>query len=240
MLGQARVENGNPFSPEKLHLAHSIGDQAASALARALLREQSNRATEELASAYDATIAGWARALELRDREARGHTHRVTELALCLARALGVPEFDLIHIRRGSLLHDIGKMGVPDAILFKPDPLTPEEEKIMHQHPVNAYALLHPIAYLRPALDIPYCHHEKWDGTGYPRGLRGDQIPLAARIFAIADVWDAMRSDRSYRPAWGETTALEYMQAQAGKHFDPDIVKAFLDPRTFAFYRALG
>jgi putative nucleotidyltransferase with HDIG domain len=240
MLGQSRHENRDPFSPEKLHLAFSIGDQAASALARALLREQSNRAAAELASAYDATIEGWARALEMRDREARGHTQRVSELALYIARALQVPDSELTHIRRGALLHDIGKMAIPDSILFKRDPLSPEEEKIMRQHPESAYALLYPIAYLRPALDIPYCHHEKWDGTGYPRGLKEAQIPLAARIFAIADVWDAMRSERLYRPAWNEEAALEYVKAQAGKHFDPEIVKMFLDTRAFAFYRTLS
>ncbi len=240
MLGEARHESREPFSPEKLHLAYSIGDQTASALARASLREQSGRATAELASAYDATIEGWARALEMRDQEAHGHTQRVSELAVYVARALHVPDPELTHIRRGALLHDIGKMAIPDSILFKPDPLTAEEEKIMRQHPERAQALLDPIAYLRPALDIPYCHHEKWDGTGYPRGLKGEQIPLAARVFAIADVWDAMRSPRLYRAAWSEEAALEYVQAQAGKHFDPEIVKVFLNPRTFAFYRTLS
>ncbi len=239
MLGEARHENREPFSPEKLHLAYSIGDQAAGALARALLREQSNQAAAELSSAYDATIEGWARALEMRDREARGHTQRVSDLAVYLARAQ-LPESELTHIRRGALLHDIGKMAVPDSILFKPNPLSVEEEKIMRRHPTSAYELLRPIAYLRPALDIPYCHHEKWDGTGYPRGLKGEEIPLAARIFAIADVWDAMRSERLYRPAWNEQAALEYIEAQAGKHFDPEIVKLFLDTHAFAFYRTLS
>ncbi len=240
MLGQTGQDNSEPFPREKLHLANSIVDQAASALARAELQEQTNRSALDLASAYDATIEGWARALEMKDQEAQGHTRRVTELALYLARALNIPEPDLTHIRRGALLHDIGKMAIPDAILFKTASLSPEEVKTLQQHPANAHALLYPIAYLRPALDIPYCHHEKWDGTGYPRGLKGEEIPLAARIFALADVWDAMLSKRSYRPAWDEKTAREYIEAQAGKHFDPKVVKLFLDPRTFAFYRTLG
>jgi HD-GYP domain-containing protein (c-di-GMP phosphodiesterase class II) len=138
-------------------------------------------------------------------------------------------EQELVHVRRGALLHDMGKLGVPDTILFKPGKLTDEEWTVMHQHPMYAYELLSPIVYLRPALDIPYCHHEKWDGTGYPRGLKGEEIPLAARIFALVDVWDALRSDRPYRPAWSEEEALEYIREQAGKHFDPATVKVFLE-----------
>jgi putative nucleotidyltransferase with HDIG domain len=189
---------------------------------------QEGKAARTLAGAYDTTLEGWSRALDLRDKATEGHTQRVTELTLSLARAVGVPEAGLVHIRRGALLHDIGKMGIPDGILHKPGPLTEEESEIMHRHPSYAYELLSPIAYLRPALDIPYCHHEKWDGSGYPRGLRGEEIPLAARIFAIADVWDALRWDRPYRPSWTIEKTKEYMREQAGVHFDPHIVDVFL------------
>ena len=149
-------------------------------------------------------------------------------MTLRLARALGMKEEELVHVRRGALLHDIGKMGVPDGILLKPGSLTPEEWEIMRRHPQYAYEMLSPIAYLRLALDIPYCHHEKWDGTGYPRGLKGEQIPLAARIFAVVDVWDALGSDRPYRPAWPPEKLYAYLKEEAGKHFDPRVVEVFL------------
>jgi len=184
---------------------------------------------DELQEAYDATIAGWARALDLRDHEIEGHSRRVTELTLQVARVLGMSEADLVHVRRGALLHDIGKIGVPDAILLKPGPLTEEERLVMRRHPDLAAQMLEPIAFLRPALDIPYCHHEKWDGTGYPRGLVGDEIPLAARIFAVVDVWDALRHDRPYRPAWPEDRVRGYLQSLAGTHLDSEVVAAFLD-----------
>jgi putative nucleotidyltransferase with HDIG domain len=167
--------------------------------------------------------------LDLRDRETEGHTQRVTETTLRLARSLGIVESDLVHIRRGSLLHDIGKMGVPDHILLKPDKLSQEEWVTMRKHPVHAFEMLSPIAFLRPALEIPYCHHEKWDGSGYPRGLREAQIPLAARIFAVVDVWDALRSDRPYRPAWPDDKVIAHIQEQSGSHFDPLVVAAFLE-----------
>jgi HD-GYP domain-containing protein (c-di-GMP phosphodiesterase class II) len=150
-------------------------------------------------------------------------------MSMRLARAMGVNDHALVHVRRGALLHDIGKMGIPDAVLLKPGPLTEEEWVLMRRHPVYAYELLAPIAFLRPALDIPYCHHEKWDGTGYPRGLQGEQIPLAARIFAVVDVWDAMRSDRPYRKGRSETEVRDHLQSLAGTHFDPAIVRAFLE-----------
>jgi putative two-component system response regulator len=153
----------------------------------------------------------------------------VAELAEQLPQTLGVRENDLLQMYRGALLHDIGKMCVPDSIVLKPDPLTEEEWVIMRRHPQYAYDMLSPIAYLRQALDIPYCHHEKWDGTGYPRGLKGGQIPIGARIFAIIDVWDALTSDRPYRKAWQKEKAIQYIQEQAGLHFDPDGMKAFLD-----------
>lgn len=183
----------------------------------------------EMQEAYEATIAGWARALDLRDHETEGHSQRVTEMTLTLARVIGIPEADLVHIRRGALLHDIGKMGVPDAILLKPGPLTVEELPIMRRHPEIAVALLEPIAFLRPALDIPHCHHERWDGTGYPRGLSGQEIPLAARIFAVVDVWDALTHDRPYRPAWSSEGTRVHLRSLAGTHLDPAIVDAFLD-----------
>lgn len=191
------------------------------------LRENERQAAVALAHAYEATLEGWARALELRDYETEGHSRRVTEMTLRLAQRFGITEGEVIHIRRGALLHDIGKMGVPDRILLKPSALTPDEWEIMRKHPVYAYELLAPIDYLRPALDIPYCHHEKWDGSGYPRGLSGDEIPLAARIFAVVDIWDALRSDRPYRRAWSAHETLDYIRSLAGTDLDPDVVHAF-------------
>jgi len=193
---------------------------------------QESRSAAALAIAYEHAIEGWARALDLRDQETVGHSRRVTQTTLRLARALRVPHGDFANIRAGALLHDIGKMAVPDRILQKHGPLTPDEWEIMLRHPVCAYEFLFPVPYLRPAADIPYCHHEKWDGTGYPRGLRGEEIPLAARIFAVADVWDALRSDRPYRPAWTDEATRAYLHEQAGKHFDPRIVEIFLTLET--------
>jgi putative nucleotidyltransferase with HDIG domain len=219
------------FTPDAdwLEFLGTLAGQAAIAIDNAQLFEQSQRLSTDLVLAYDATIEGWSRALDLRDKETEGHTQRVTELTLQLARALGMSEQELVHVRRGALLHDMGKMGVPDGILLKPGPLTDAEWEVMRQHPAFAYEMLSPIAYLRPALDIPYCHHEKWDGSGYPRGLKGEQIPLAARIFAVVDVWDALRSDRAYRAAWPEDKVREYIGEQAGKYFDPRVVAAFLE-----------
>jgi len=182
----------------------------------------------ELVHAYDATIEGWSRALDLRDHEAEGHSRRVTEMTLRLAVAVGIPPEDLIHVRRGALLHDIGKMGVPDRILLKPGLLDAGEWEIMRRHPDLAREMLTPTAFLHPALDIPYCHHEKWDGTGYPRGLRGEEIPLPARLFALVDVWDALTSDRPYRSAWPREGVLDHLRSLAGTHFDPAIVSVFL------------
>jgi putative two-component system response regulator len=196
--------------------------------AEAALLEHERRAAAELAAAYDQTLEGWARALELRDQETEGHSRRVTEMTLRLAQNLGVTGDDLVHIRRGCLLHDIGKMGIPDRILLKPARLSDEEWEIMRRHPVYAYELLNPIAYLRPALDIPYAHHEKWDGSGYPRGLSGEAIPFAARMFAVADIWDALCSDRPYRQAWPREKVLAHIQALAGTELDPQIVAAFV------------
>lgn len=182
----------------------------------------------ELAGAYDATLEGWSHALELRDKETDGHSRRVLEMTMKFSHALGINGAELQHIRRGALLHDIGKMGIPDSILQKPGELTDEEWEIMRKHPYYAYEMLSPIEYLRPALDIPYCHHEKWDGSGYPRGLKGEEIPLAARIFALADVWDALVSERPYSEAWPAEEAKKYIQEHSGTHFDPELVKIFL------------
>jgi len=183
----------------------------------------------ELVLAYDSTIEGWSQAMDMRDKETEGHSQRVAEMTLRMARELGVREEEYVHIRRGALLHDMGKIGVPDSILLKPGKLTDEEWQIMKLHPRYAYDMLKNIEYLRPALDIPYCHHEKWDGTGYPRGLKGDEIPLAARIFALVDVWDALTSDRPYRPAWPRERVIEHIRSLAGTHFDPRIVEIFLE-----------
>jgi putative nucleotidyltransferase with HDIG domain len=218
-----------PVHPEWLDFLETLAGQAAIAIEDARLYEDLQQSNLELTLAYDTTIEGWSRALDLRDKETEGHSRRVTELTLRLARGMGIGEAELVHIRRGALLHDIGKMGVPDQILLKPGPLTDAEWAIMTKHPVYAHELLAPIAYLRPALDIPHDHHEKWDGSGYPRGLKGDAIPLAARIFAVADVWDALRSDRPYRPTWTKEKALEYIVAESGRHFDPAVVEAFLE-----------
>ncbi|MGC8855769.1 MAG: GAF domain-containing protein [Anaerolineae bacterium] len=211
--GVLEIYRRETFSPDSewLDFLHILAGQIALAIDHAHLLEKLERANTELMMAYDATIEGWSRALDLRDHETEGHTQRVSELTLRLARAMRIPEHQVIHIHRGALLHDIGKIGVPDSILHKEGPLTPEEWEIMRQHPRLAYDLMNPIVYLRPAVDIPYCHHEKWDGTGYPQGLKGEEIPLAARIFAVADVFDALTSDRPYRKAWPVEQALQYI-----------------------------
>ncbi len=207
----------------------TLGGTAAIAIDNAQLFAGMQQSNLELLAAYDATIVGWSLAMDLRDKETEGHSQRVLDLTLKMANRIGILPQEMVNIRRGALLHDIGKLGVPDHILNKPDTLNDEEWSIMRQHPVHAYNMLIPIAYLRGALDIPYCHHEKWDGTGYPRGLKGEEIPLAARIFAIVDVWDALRSVRPYRPNWSKERALIYIQEQKGRHFDPYVVDIFLE-----------
>ncbi len=201
-----------------------------------LFIQRINRAAEkinldqiDILHAYETNIEGWSRALDLRDKETEGHTLRVTEMTMRLARVAGITEAELVHVRRGALLHDIGKMGVSDHILHNPAKLTDEEWVAMRKHPIFAFELLSPIAYLRPALDIPYCHHEKWDGSGYPRGLKGEQIPLVARLFAIVDVYDALRSDRPYRQGWSKEKVIEHIKALSGTHFEPKAVELFLD-----------
>ncbi len=193
------------------------------------LEQRVRERTEDLAQAYDTTLQGWAKALELRDKETEGHSRRVTEMTLKLARALDVAESEFDDLRRGALLHDIGKMAIPDEILRKADNLTPEEREIVDEHPAIAYQLLSPIKFLKKALEIPYCHHERWDGNGYPRGLKGEEIPLSARIFSVVDVWDAIQSNRSYRKAWPKAKARTYIKKEARQSFDPRIVHVFLD-----------
>lgn len=229
--GVLEVFNRTALTPndEWLSFLETLAGQAAIALDNASLFEELQLSNIELTLAYESTIEGWSRALDLRDNETEGHSQRVTELTLRLAGAMGLTDSELIHIRRGALLHDIGKMGIPDAILLKPGPLTDEEWAIMRKHPIYAQELIHAIAFLRPALDIPYYHHEKWDGSGYPAGLRGEAIPLAARIFAVVDVWDALRSDRPYRRAWPDDKVRAYLHEQVGRHFDPRVVAAFMD-----------
>lgn len=217
------------FNQDWLGFFAALAEQTAIALDNAILLRKLQDSNNRLALAYDRTIEGWSQALGFKDEETAEHSQRVTEMTVRLAKHMGVKGEALAHIRRGALLHDIGKMAVPDRILLKPGKLTEEEWQAMRRHTTAAYELLTPITFLRPALDIPYCHHEKWDGSGYPRGLRGEQIPLAARIFAVVDVWDALSSDRPYRKAWPREKVLAYLKEQAGKHFDAAVVKTFLE-----------
>jgi len=193
------------------------------------LEKRVNEQTREIQESYETTLEGWAKALELRDKETEGHSRRVVDEAVTLAKRMGVPEEEIVHLRRGAILHDIGKMVIPDEILRKPSELSPEEWQVVRKHPLSAYELLSPIPYLQKAIDIPYCHHEHWDGTGYPRGLKGEEIPLAARIFSVVDVWDALLSDRSYSRAWSKEKALAFIRDNAGSLFDPKVVEVFLD-----------
>ena len=228
--GVLEVFHRSPLEPDEewLDFLHTLAGQAAIGVDNATLFDNMLRSNYRLTQAYNATIEGWSAALDLRDKETEGHTQRVTEMTIQLATRMGLGKQELVHIRRGALLHDIGKMGVPDHILLKPDKLTDEEWVIMRKHPELAYQMLSPIEYLQEALDIPYCHHEKWDGTGYPRGLKGEEIPFPARIFAVVDVWDALSSDRPYRPAWLMDRVLEHIRSLSGSHFDPQVVEAFL------------
>mgnify|MGYP001348439549 CR=1 FL=1 len=229
--GVLEIFQRTPFAPdpEWLQFLETLAGQVSIAIDNAELFEKLQRSHSELVHAYEETIEGWSNALDLRDQETEGHSRRVTDMSVKLAREMGMTDEQVAHVRRGALLHDIGKMGVPDNILLKPGPLTNEEWQIMRKHPVYAFDMLYPITFLRDALDIPYCHHEKWDGSGYPRALRGEQIPLAARIFAIIDVWDALTSDRPYRKAWKEEQALQHIRQQSGQHFDPLVVEHFFN-----------
>jgi PAS domain S-box-containing protein/putative nucleotidyltransferase with HDIG domain len=214
---------------EWIDFLKALAAQAAIAIDNVTLFNDLQLSNTELFQAYDATIEGWSRALELRDNETEGHTQRVAVLTVKLARLFGLSDAELVQVRWGALLHDIGKMAIPDAILFKHVTLTEEEWVVMKKHTVLAYKMLSPIRYLRAALDIPYAHHEKWDGTGYPLGLKGEQIPLVARIFAVVDVWDALRSDRRYRTSWSVAKVRKHLRSLAGTHFDPRVVKVCLD-----------
>lgn len=212
---------------EWLDFLETLVGQAAIALDNMSLFESMQRSNVELQLAYDITLEGWSKALELRDQETEGHTRRVTELTMRLARAVGMREEDLVHVRRGAILHDIGKMGIPDNILLKEGPLTEEEWVVMRKHADYAFSLLSPIEFLREALEIPYCHHERWDGTGYPRGLKGEQIPLSARVFSVVDCFDALSYERPYRPAWPRQRVMALIRDYSGTHYDPRIVDAF-------------
>ncbi|MBN1497198.1 MAG: HD domain-containing protein [Spirochaetes bacterium] len=230
VIGALEVFNRTPLHPDQKwkDFFLALGQQASIAIDSSRLFQNLKRSNMNLMLAYDMTIEGWSKALDLRDKETEGHTMRVTELTVAMARAAGMPESEIVHIRRGALLHDIGKMGVPDTILLKTEELTEDERAIMRKHPVYAYEMLSSIEYLKPSLSIPYSHHEKWDGTGYPQGLKGEQIPLAARLFAVVDVWDALLRDRRYRQGWPEEKVLEYIRSLAGTHFDPQAVELLM------------
>ena len=228
--GVLEIFHRTPLKPddEWFDFLNTLAGQTAIAIDNDRLFNGLQHSNLELGMAYDATIEGWSYALDLRDKETEGHTQRVTEMTIKLAQSFNITNGALKQVRWGALLHDIGKMGVPDGILFKPGPLTDDEWVVMKKHPILAFEMLMPIHYLKDALDIPYCHHEKWDGSGYPRGLKGEQIPLAARIFAVVDVWDALTSDRPYRKAWTKEKTLEHIKKGSGTHFDPQVVKLFL------------
>ncbi|TAN39560.1 MAG: PAS domain S-box protein [Nitrospirae bacterium] len=225
LFTRSKIEPGT----EWLEFLEALAAQAAIAIDNATMFHDLQRSNVELSLAYDTTLDGWSRALDLRDKETEGHSRRVTEITLVIAKAMGISEAEMVHMQRGALLHDIGKLGIPDRILHKPGPLTPEEWEIMKLHPAHAYDMLSPINFLRPAIDIPYCHHEKWDGSGYPRGLQEEKIPLPARIFAIADIWDALCSVRPYRDAFDKGKALKHMRGLESSHLDPAVLKVFLE-----------
>ena len=229
--GVLEVYNRSPLDPDRewLDFLEALAGQAAISIDVVRLFDGLQHSNTELTLAYDSTIEGWSHAMDLRDKETEGHTQRVTDLTIRLGRRLGLADPELVHLRRGALLHDIGKMGVPDNILLKPGKLTDEEWVLMRKHPEYAYEMLSSIRYLGTAIDIPYCHHEKWDGSGYPRRLIGQQIPFAARLFAVIDVWDALRSDRPYRPGLSKGETLKVISDGIGSHFDPKIAEEFLE-----------
>jgi response regulator RpfG family c-di-GMP phosphodiesterase len=231
VLGVLEMFHRSPLHPDAdwLNFLNMIAGQAAIAIDNAVMFRELQRSNVELSLAYDATIEGLSRALDLRDKETEEHTRRVSDTTVRLAAHLGVDGSNLIHIRRGAVLHDIGKVAIPDRILFKPGPLADDEWTIMRRHPTIAVDLLAPVSYLAPAMEIPHWHHEKWDGTGYPDRLHGDAIPFSARLFALVDVYDALTSNRPYRSAWSKQETLQYIESQSGKHFDPAIVPKFMN-----------
>jgi HD-GYP domain-containing protein (c-di-GMP phosphodiesterase class II) len=221
-------------SPRKLDLEwselfESLALQGAIAVDNYESFEKLQRTHSELALACDSTIEGWCRAVDLRAQEAEGHSFRVADLAVRLAEKAGIAPEQMISIRRGSLLHDIGMIGIPDRILWKADNLTEDEWKLMHEHPKLAEDLLSPIEFLRPSMDIPRYHHERWDGKGYPHHLSGTDIPPAARLFSVVDVWDSLQSQRPFRNAWPRMEAINYIRKASGSQFEPSAVSAFLD-----------
>jgi response regulator RpfG family c-di-GMP phosphodiesterase len=229
--GVMEIFHRDQLDPENewLDFLESLATQAALAIDYSEMFSNLQRSNTKLHLAYDAMLESWVHTLDIRNKEPKGHTQRVTSLTLQLARLMMVDESELIHIRRGAILHDIGTMGISDQILKKNGPLTKEEREMINQHPKNAFELLNPIEVLRPTIDIPYCHHERWDGSGYPRGLKGKEIPLAARIFAVVDVWDILRSERPYRPQWTDDEAKTHIIESAGTLFDPSVVDVFFE-----------
>lgn len=231
LIGVLYVDNrayAGMFQGSDLELISAFANQAAVAIDNAGLFESLQESNNDLRNAYQQTLEGWVRMLDLRDKETEGHTQRVTILTERLARSMGVHGDALVQITRGALLHDVGKIAIPDSILLKPAGLTEEERELIRQHPIYAYNMISPIEFLQPAIDIPYCHHERWDGTGYPRKLKGEEIPFAARIFAIVDVWDALTSNRPYRKALPVDEVKQRIQDDSGRHFDPQVVEAFM------------
>lgn len=231
VLGVMEIFHRSPLRSDEdwMDFLGIIAGQTAIAIDSAMMFKELQKANLELSVAYNATIDAWSRALDLRDREPEGHTQRVTDITTRFATLIGVKDADLLHIRRGATLHDIGKVAIPDEILFKPGPLDREEWQIMRRHPTYAVNLLSPIKYLEPATEIPHWHHERWDGSGYPDRIGGEEIPFSARLFALVDVYDALTSNRPYRKAWTKQDAIHYIESQSGKHFDPRLVPEFLN-----------
>ena len=240
VLGVLEIFHRSQLNPDEdwIDFLNIISGQTAIAIDSAMMFKELQKSNFELGLAYNATIDAWSRTLDLRDKETEGHTRRVTDITVRFAAMSGIKDTDLIHIRRGATLHDIGKVVIPDNILFKPGPLDHNEWETMRQHPGYAVDLLSPIKYLEPAMEIPHWHHERWDGTGYPDGIGGDEIPYSARMFALADVYDALTSDRPYRRAWSKQDTVQYIKSQAGKHFDPRLVPEFLSMAAATLFRS--
>lgn len=231
------IPAGKKVTIEWYEFLDTLAGQTAIAIDNATMFHELEGTNTLLRQAYEVTMEGWIKALDLRDKETEGHTQRVADITVQLASSMGIPQNEIINMKRGALLHDIGKIGIPDKILNKPGPLDENEWKIMRLHPIHAYNMLSPIKYLGSALEIPYCHHERWDSSGYPQSLRKEDIPLSARIFAVVDVWDALCSDRPYRAAMKETDVLAFINEQSGKHFDPRVVESFMQLHPHVYTR---